>query len=292
MSKPTDQNPPDGSGQSSKEAELTPAAREAIWGYVLKVITPAGAALAVIAFLLGFFVNEVARKQAYETAFAEMNKKVDDTTARATKRVDDLADQAAKTRVTMEVANERSVLARQQTEKNLEVTSTRLSALQRDAEKAANEVTRIAEQVRSVEIFKLVAEKQDEFVRSLATNEAFVSRVGQAMLSPDLTGTYTPYFADGPNRGLIRRAVAIVQKKGDGFEVQWFDDAGQPGEKAEVRYVPGKPGELTSNRFINYSWGKDPQPPKVSGPQRGTVTGPHLWWNNGEHWVRAEPDPR
>lgn len=258
--------------------ELTPARREAIREYMLKSVTPAGVVLAIVSFILGFFVNEVARKQAYETAFTQMTKKVDDVSGKASRRVDDLSDRASNSRVLLEVSNERTTHAREQIEKNTAA-----------VEEMSSKVRAIAGQVESAKIFELVRDKQDEFVAALAKDPKFIEKIAQVTYSPDLSGTYTPYYSEGMNRGLITRAVAIIKKKGDVFEIQWFDDKNMPGATAMVRYVEGKPGELSADSFVNYEWGMEPKPPRISGRLGGSVVASHIWWYNGEHWVKATP---
>ena len=51
------------------EPELTREAKEAIRGYILKLVVPSGTILAVVSFGLGFLIKDVARKDAYSTAF-------------------------------------------------------------------------------------------------------------------------------------------------------------------------------------------------------------------------------
>jgi hypothetical protein len=67
------------------EPELTLEAKEAIRGYILKIMIPSGTALAVVSFGMGFLINDVARKDAYSTAFTEANKAVLDTVSRVSK---------------------------------------------------------------------------------------------------------------------------------------------------------------------------------------------------------------
>ena len=67
------------------EPELTREAEEAIRGYILKLVVPSGTILAVVSFGLGFLINDVARKDAYSTAFNDANKTVLDTVSRVSK---------------------------------------------------------------------------------------------------------------------------------------------------------------------------------------------------------------
>jgi hypothetical protein len=64
------------------EPKLTFAAKEAIREYMIKLLIPSGAALAVVSFGLGFLINDVARKDAYSAAFLEANRTVLDTVGR------------------------------------------------------------------------------------------------------------------------------------------------------------------------------------------------------------------
>jgi hypothetical protein len=57
--------------QDTSQRKLSPEARELIRGYLLKVCIPSGVALTVVSFALGFLINDVARKDAYMTAYAK-----------------------------------------------------------------------------------------------------------------------------------------------------------------------------------------------------------------------------
>lgn len=52
---------------------LTPEAREAIGEHVWKIVIPSGVALSIVSFLLGFFINEVARSSAYTKALEDFS---------------------------------------------------------------------------------------------------------------------------------------------------------------------------------------------------------------------------
>jgi hypothetical protein len=67
------------------DLELTREAKEAIRGYILKIVIPSGTALALLSFGMGFLINDVARKDAYSTAFTEANRVVLDTVGRVSK---------------------------------------------------------------------------------------------------------------------------------------------------------------------------------------------------------------
>src|SRR5262245_7370449 len=92
---------------------LSAEMREAIRSFMLAIVTPAGVALAVVSFLLGFFVNDVARRQAYETAFTQMSKRLDDISDKASKRVDEIADRASKAHETLAATSEKTKAARE-----------------------------------------------------------------------------------------------------------------------------------------------------------------------------------
>ena len=300
----TESKQPDGQYRpTAARQRIDPGNGEAVRAFMLKSVTPVGVALAIGSFVLGFFINEVARKQAYETSFTQMAKRMDDISDKASKRVDDIADKARDGKVLLEVAAEKTSNARQEIEKiekdaqkagdSVAEIAKQVKKVQQDAQKAGDSVADIAKHVKTVEVFKLVDEKLNELVTRLANDQTFVKRVVELTFSPDLSGMYTPYYSAGKeDNGLITRAVAKITRKGDIYEIQWFDDNNKPGKTATVRYLDGKPGELSTDSFFNYNWGNVPQEPKVHIGQRGTVTGLHIWWNNGEHWVKTLPKDR
>ena len=67
------------------EPDLTREAKEAIRSYVLNLVIPTGTVLALVSFALGFLINDVARKDAYNRAFNEAIKMVLDIVNRVSK---------------------------------------------------------------------------------------------------------------------------------------------------------------------------------------------------------------
>lgn len=53
------------------EPELSLQARELIRSYMVKFVLPSGLGLTIVSFLLGYVVNDVARKDAYVNAYAK-----------------------------------------------------------------------------------------------------------------------------------------------------------------------------------------------------------------------------
>jgi len=83
--------------ERNEDAHLTMQAKEAVRKYMLTLIVIPGTILAVASFLLGFFINEVAKQGAYNEAYSQASGVIMATAAEAAKtsgKIDALYAQA------------------------------------------------------------------------------------------------------------------------------------------------------------------------------------------------------
>lgn len=135
------ENSRDGFGDSEISLEV----KEAIRSYVLRLVIPGGAIFALLSFLLGFGVNDIAQNKAYMTAYADAYeaamKSYGDVFAKSAARMADSESQA------------------------------------KFATLAMNDALKIAEQIKSAEAFVRSEGQISSIVDALSNNQEFISKV-------------------------------------------------------------------------------------------------------------------
>ena len=142
--------------QDTSERKLSPEARELIRGYLLKVCIPSGVALTVVSFALGFLINDVARKDAYMTAYAKAYE---------------------------EAMKSQSVVVSQSAAR---IAEAEVNA--KTATKSMNEALAIAEKIKGMESLSKADAQISLIAKELAANPDFGSRVN-AQLTQQLANT-------------------------------------------------------------------------------------------------------
>lgn len=100
--------------KENENAQLSIQEREAVRKYMLNLIVIPGTLLAVVSFLLGFFINEVAKQSAYNEAYGQATSVIMTTAAEAAKtsgKIDALFAQANSFLVEIEETRKRVELS-------------------------------------------------------------------------------------------------------------------------------------------------------------------------------------